>query len=119
MKTVSEARIGDTFHLLHKKVDALPGFVPAKSMVFAGLYPMDASDFPKLDASLQRLLLNDSSVTLTKESSVALGQGFRLGFLGLLHMDVFRERLEEVHDRNPSLLQSTFFPLPFHHFFFF
>ena len=64
--------------------------------VFAGFYPMDQSEYPVLRTALEKLALNDSSVSVFKDSSMALGQGWRLGFLGLLHMDVFRQRLEEV-----------------------
>ena len=64
--------------------------------VFAGFYPMDQSEYPVLRTALEKLTLNDSSVSVFQDSSVALGQGWRLGFLGLLHMDVFRQRLEEV-----------------------
>jgi translation elongation factor EF-4 len=63
-------------------------------MVFTGLYPEDPSDFAELDKSLHKLVLNDPSVTFQKESSAALGNGFRCGFLGLLHMEVFKERLD-------------------------
>ncbi|KAJ3006214.1 Translation factor guf1 mitochondrial [Thoreauomyces humboldtii] len=98
MKTTRDAHIGDTFHREGHPVKAFPGFEPAKSMVFAGMYPMDSADYTKLQEALDRLTLNDASVSVTRESSVALGQGFRLGFLGTLHMDVFRERLEEEYD---------------------
>lgn len=66
-------------------------------MVFAGLYPTDSNAFDRLADAIQRLALNDRSVTVNKESSVALGQGFRLGFLGTLHMDVFRQRLSDEY----------------------
>ena len=68
----------------------------SSAQVFAGMYPMDQSEYPSLRSSLEKLILNDSSVSVFHDSSVALGQGWRLGFLGLLHMDVFRQRLEEV-----------------------
>ncbi|KAJ3147739.1 Translation factor guf1 mitochondrial [Geranomyces variabilis] len=98
MKTTRDAHIGDTFYREGSPVEAFPGFEPAKSMVFAGMYPIDSVDYTKLQEALDRLTLNDASVSVAKESSVALGQGFRLGFLGTLHMDVFRERLEEEYD---------------------
>ncbi|KAI8924937.1 P-loop containing nucleoside triphosphate hydrolase protein [Entophlyctis helioformis] len=98
MKTVRDAHIGDTFYLEGKPTEMFKGFQPAQSMVFAGMYPMDTNDYAKLSESLDRLTINDSSVTVTKETSMALGQGFRLGFLGTLHMDVFRQRLEEEHE---------------------
>lgn len=96
MKSASEAHIGDTFHHLGQQVEALPGFQPAQSMVFAGIFPVDTSDFRKLDDNIKKLTLNDASVSVHKETSHALGQGWRLGFLGTLHMDVFRQRLENV-----------------------
>ncbi|MBY0353771.1 translation elongation factor 4 [Candidatus Babeliales bacterium] len=98
MKTVKEARIGDTF--FHKKypVTPLPGFKPAKSMVFAGIYPVETSEFELVRDAIEKLTLNDPSVHVEKESSAALGIGFRCGFLGLLHMDVFKQRLEQEHN---------------------
>ncbi|KAH9264059.1 GTP-binding protein LepA [Batrachochytrium salamandrivorans] len=98
MKTTHDAHIGDTFYHGHAPTQVFKGFHQAQSMVFAGLYPIDTNDYTKLAESIARLTLNDSSVTVSKETSMALGQGFRLGFLGTLHMDVFRERLEEEHD---------------------
>ncbi|KAI8621282.1 P-loop containing nucleoside triphosphate hydrolase protein [Chytriomyces sp. MP71] len=98
MKTTRDALIGDTFYAAAAPPPKpFPGFKPAKSMVFAGAYPIDASEFPKLQDAVDRLTLNDASVSVARETSGALGQGFRLGFLGTLHMDVFRERLEEEH----------------------
>lgn len=98
MKTVKEARIGDTFFHPKYPVEALPGFKPAKSMVFAGIYPVDVSDFEEVRDAIEKLTLNDPSVNVTKESSMALGLGFRCGFLGLLHMDVFKQRLEQEYN---------------------
>ncbi|KAH9001105.1 GTP-binding protein lepa [Lactarius akahatsu] len=98
MKQSSEAHIGDTLHRVGEMVEPMPGFQPAKAMVFAGIYPVDSNDFPKLEESIKRLTLTDRSVTVQRESSAALGQGCRLGFLGSLHMDVFRQRLEDEHD---------------------
>lgn len=97
MKTVKEARIGDTFHTHRKPVDALPGFKPAKAMVFAGIYPVDTTEFDALRDAVEKLTLNDPSVSVEKETSLALGFGFRCGFLGLLHMDVFTQRLEQEY----------------------
>ena len=94
VKTPIEARVGDTI-VVEPVTEALPGFDPPKSMVFAGVYPMDASEFDALDKAMSKLTLNDASVSCVKESSNALGLGFRCGFLGLLHMDVFRQRLEQ------------------------
>ena len=100
MKTVKEARVGDTFFHVKKPVEPLPGFKPAKSMVFAGIYPVEASEFEEVRDAIEKLTLNDPSVHVEKESSMALGLGFRCGFLGLLHMDVFRQRLEQEYDAN-------------------
>ncbi|KAJ1961417.1 Translation factor guf1 mitochondrial [Dispira parvispora] len=107
MKTISEAHVGDTFYHLKQRVDPLPGFVPAKSMVFSGIFPVDAGEFARLDESIKKLTLNDSSVSVQKETSNALGQGWRLGFLGTLHMDVFRQRLEEEYDTQVIITQPT------------
>jgi len=98
MKTVREARIGDTFFHFRQPVEALPGFKPARAMVFAGIYPVETTEFDLLRDAIEKLTLNDPSVSVEKETSVALGFGFRCGFLGLLHMDVFRQRLEQEYD---------------------
>ncbi|KAL5742240.1 hypothetical protein ACOSP7_028972 [Xanthoceras sorbifolium] len=97
MRSTKEARIGDTLHHNKSTVESLPGFKPAKHMVFSGLYPVDGSDFEALNHAIERLTCNDASVSVTKESSTALGLGFRCGFLGLLHMDVFHQRLEQEY----------------------
>ncbi|XP_009775373.1 translation factor GUF1 homolog, mitochondrial isoform X1 [Nicotiana tabacum] len=97
MRSTKEARIGDTLHHTRTVIQPLPGFKPAKHMVFSGLYPADGSDFEALNHAIERLTCNDASVSVTKESSTALGLGFRCGFLGLLHMDVFHQRLEQEH----------------------
>ncbi|KAI9379334.1 hypothetical protein POPTR_017G079800v4 [Populus trichocarpa] len=97
MRSTKEARVGDTLHHSRFSVESLPGFKPAKHMVFSGLYPVDGSDFDALNHAIERLTCNDASVSVTKESSSALGLGFRCGFLGLLHMDVFHQRLEQEH----------------------
>ncbi|XP_011865158.1 PREDICTED: translation factor GUF1 homolog, mitochondrial [Vollenhovia emeryi] len=96
-----EAHIGDTLHLRNQPVESLEGFKPPKPMVFAGVYPMDQSQFASLQAAIDRLTLNDSAVTATLESSVALGRGWRIGFLGLLHMEVFIQRLEQEYGAQP------------------
>ncbi|XP_064636105.1 translation factor Guf1, mitochondrial-like [Lineus longissimus] len=98
MKTPAEAQIGDTLYHQASPVEALPGFKPARAMVFAGVFPMDQAEFPSLRNALEKLTLNDNSVTVYSDTSPALGQGWRLGFLGLLHMDVFNQRLEQEYD---------------------
>jgi translation elongation factor EF-4 len=100
MKNTKEALIGDVFHDPAHPALPLEGFKASKSMVFAGVYPLDGSEFEKLSSSLNKLTLNDASVSVARETSVALGQGFRLGFLGMLHLDVFRQRLEEDYGTN-------------------
>ncbi|PPQ64103.1 hypothetical protein CVT24_008920 [Panaeolus cyanescens] len=107
MKQSSEAHIGDTIHRVGEAVEPMAGFQPAKAMVFAGVYPIENSDFPKLEESINRLTLTDRSVTVQRESSTALGQGCRLGFLGTLHMDVFRQRLEDEYDANVIITAPT------------
>lgn len=107
MKSASEAHVGDTFYHIGKPVEALPGFQPAQSMVFAGIFPVDTNDFRRLDESITKLTLNDASVSVHKETSHALGQGWRLGFLGTLHMDVFRQRLENEYDASIIVTQPT------------
>jgi elongation factor 4 len=97
MRTGKEAHIGDTFHRAGEVVEPLPGFKPAKPMVFAGLYPVEPSEFDKLQEAIEKLTLNDASVSTMKENSDALGVGFRCGFLGLLHMDVFMTRLRQEY----------------------
>lgn len=98
MKTIKEARIGDTIYHAKKPVTAFPGFKPAKPMVFAGIYPIESNDFGALSEAIEKLTLNDASLHVEKKTSVALGLGFRCGFLGLLHMDVFKQRLEQEYD---------------------
>lgn len=97
MKTIHEARIGDTIYRSKDPVIPFPGFKPAKPMVFAGIYPVDSEEFELLRDAIDKLILNDASVTVEKKTSPALGLGFRCGFLGLLHMDVFKQRLEQEY----------------------
>ena len=98
IKTSKEVKVGDTITHIARPCDkAIEGFEEVKPMVFAGLYPIDAEDYENLRASLEKLQLNDASLTFMPESSVALGFGFRCGFLGLLHMDVIKERLEREY----------------------
>ena len=95
LKNVREAQVGDTVTTQARPAaEALPGYQAAKSLVFAGIYPVSGEDYPELRESLDKLHLNDASFTFEPESSVALGFGFRCGFLGLLHMEIVQERLE-------------------------
>ncbi|MFM8554354.1 MAG: translation elongation factor 4 [Acidimicrobiales bacterium] len=95
VKDVAEARSGETVTVFDRRAtEPLPGYRDPKAMVFCGLYPIDGDDFENLRESLQKLKLNDASVTYEPESSGALGFGFRCGFLGLLHMEIVKERLE-------------------------
>ncbi len=98
MKTVREARIGDTIYATKHPVKPFPGFRPAKPMVFAGIYPVENTDFELLKDAIEKLTLNDASVAIERKSSPALGLGFRCGFLGLLHADVFKQRLEQEYN---------------------
>jgi GTP-binding protein LepA len=99
LKVVKDCQVGDTITLASAPAtEPLPGYQPAKAMVFAGLYPVDSEDFPLLRDALERLQLNDASLTYEAESSMALGFGFRCGFLGLLHMEIIQERLEREYD---------------------
>lgn len=103
MRNSKEAIIGDTIHLKNKSVEPLTGFKPQQPMVFAGVYPSDQSQHVSLRSAIDKLILTDSAVTLAIDSSPALGQGWRLGFLGLLHMEVFCQRLEQEHDAEPII----------------
>ena len=95
IKTATEVKVGDTItHVARPCSEAIAGFEEVKPMVFAGLYPIETEDFENLRASLEKLQLNDASLTFQPESSVALGFGFRCGFLGLLHMEIVQERLD-------------------------
>ncbi|THH10836.1 hypothetical protein EW145_g1052 [Phellinidium pouzarii] len=107
MKDSSEAHVGDTLHKMGEPVKALPGFTHSKAMVYAGVFPVESSDFPKLKESIKRLILTDRSITVQRESSAALGQGMRLGFLGTLHLDVFRQRLEDEYEARVIITAPT------------
>ncbi len=101
IKVASEIRIGDTITKAKQPAQvALPGFREFRPMVFTGLYPVDGDDYEKLKASIDKLALNDSSFVYQAESSIALGFGFRCGFLGLLHMEIMQERLRREYGLN-------------------
>ena len=93
IKTSKEVKVGDTITHVQRPAPAIEGFEEVKPMVFAGVYPIEAEDFENLRSSLEKLQLNDASLTFQPESSMALGFGFRCGFLGLLHMEIIQERL--------------------------
>ena len=99
IKEVAQAKVGDTITTVKQgALAALPGFKEVQSVVFCGLFPVDAADFEKLRESISRLRLNDASFTFEMESSAALGFGFRCGFLGLLHLEIIQERLTREYD---------------------
>ncbi|WP_299552430.1 translation elongation factor 4 [uncultured Porphyromonas sp.] len=101
IKTSREVKVGDTItHITGGATAAIEGFEEVKPMVFAGLYPIESEDFENLRASLEKLQLNDASLTFQPESSIALGFGFRCGFLGLLHMEIVQERLDREFGMN-------------------
>ena len=101
IKTSKEVKVGDTItHVKRQCDEAIDGFEEVKPMVFAGVYPIETEDFEDLRASLEKLQLNDASLTFEPESSAALGFGFRCGFLGMLHMEIVQERLDREFDMN-------------------
>jgi GTP-binding protein LepA len=107
VKTVSDVRVGDTVTgAANPCAEALPGFREVKPVVFSSIYPVDSNDYEELKTSLEKLKLNDASLVYEKDSSAALGFGFRCGFLGLLHLEVIQERLEREFD------QSVIFTAP-------
>jgi len=107
MKSVADAEIGDTFFVEGNKVEPFPGYKSPQAVVFAGIYPEDPDDYEDLEKALTKLCLTDGSVEMQFESSTALGSGFRCGFLGMLHMDVFRQRLKEEHSINAIVTQPS------------
>jgi GTP-binding protein LepA len=99
LKSVRDCQVGDTMtSATRPAAEPLPGYKPAKPLVFAGIYPVNGPDYPLLRDALEKLHLNDGSISFQPESSVALGFGFRCGFLGLLHMEIIQERLEREFD---------------------
>src|SRR5690606_11798668 len=101
IKTAKEVKVGDTItHVENPCEKAIEGCEEVKPMVFAGIYPIDADDYEDLRNAMDKLQLNDASLTFEPESSAALGFGFRCGFLGLLHMEIIQERLEREYDMN-------------------
>ncbi|HQB88931.1 MAG TPA: translation elongation factor 4 [Treponemataceae bacterium] len=107
IKTIEDVRVGDTITSADKPCDKpLPGFREVKPVVFSSIYPVDSNEYEELHDAIDKLKLNDASLTWEKDSSVALGHGFRCGFLGLLHLEVVQERLEREFD------QSVIFTAP-------
>ncbi|MDC3114967.1 translation elongation factor 4 [Bacteroidota bacterium] len=101
IKNANEVKVGDTITSTNNpSKDAILGFEDVKPMVFAGIYPIDTDDYEELRVSMEKLQLNDASLTFSPESSVALGFGFRCGFLGMLHMEIIQERLEREFEMN-------------------
>lgn len=107
VKTVSDVKVGDTITLASDPAASpLPGFKEVKPVVYSSIYPMDSNDYEELKASMEKLKLNDASLVYEKDNSLALGNGFRCGFLGLLHLEIIQERLERDFD------QSVIFTAP-------
>ena len=107
LKTVSDVKVGDTITSINCGItEPLPGFKEVKPVVYSSIYPMDSNDYEELQASMEKLKLNDASLVYEKDNSLALGNGFRCGFLGLLHLEIVQERLERDFD------QSVIFTAP-------
>ena len=112
IKSITEVEVGDTICLDGQSVEALPGYKPMKPMVFSGIYPIDSSKYDNLKEALLKLKLSDSSLIFEPETSVALGFGFRCGFLGLLHMEIIEERIErefgiDIIATSPSVIYEV------------
>ncbi|CRK76073.1 translation elongation factor 4 [Nereida ignava] len=113
IKQVRDTRVGDTITHDKKEVEALPGFKPAQPVVFCGLFPVDNAEFEDLRDAIEKLALNDASFSFEMETSAALGFGFRCGFLGLLHLEVIRDRIEREYDielitTSPSVIYHVY-----------
>ena len=113
IKQVRDTRVGDTITHERKEVEPLPGFKPAQPVVFCGLFPVDSAEFEDLREAIDKLALNDASFTFEMETSAALGFGFRCGFLGLLHLEVIRDRVEREYNIDlittaPSVVYQVF-----------
>lgn len=110
IKSIEDVKVGDTITLESDNlIEPLPGYKPMKPMVYCGIYPIDSSKYPMLKEALEKLKLNDSSLTIEPETSVTLGFGFRTGFLGLLHLEIIKERIErefkvEIIVTSPSVI---------------
>ena len=112
IKSITEVEVGDTICIDGETVEALPGYKPMKPMVFSGLYPIDSSKYNQLKEALLKLKLSDASLVFEPETSVALGFGFRCGFLGLLHMEIIEERIErefgiDIIATSPSVIYEV------------
>ena len=106
IKTVSDTRIGDTITLESDPApEPLPGFKDVKPVVFSSIYPVSSDDYPSLTDALEKYKLNDAALVFQKDSSAALGMGFRCGFLGLLHLEIVQERLEREY--NQSIIMTV------------
>ncbi len=112
IKSITEVEVGDTICLENEPVEALPGYKPMKPMVFSGIYPVDSSKYNQLKEALLKLKLSDASLIFEPETSIALGFGFRCGFLGLLHMEIIQERIErefniDIIATSPSVIYEV------------
>ena len=112
IKSITEVEVGDTICKEGEIVPALPGYKPMKPMVFSGIYPIESSKYPDLKEALLKLKLSDASLTFEPETSIALGFGFRCGFLGLLHMEIIQERIErefgiDIIATSPSVIYEV------------
>lgn len=112
IKSIEEVEVGDTICLTNKIVEPLPGYKPMKPMVFSGIYPIDSTKYNALKEALLKLKLSDAALTFEPETSIALGFGFRCGFLGLLHMEIIQERIErefniDIIATSPSVIYEV------------